>query len=100
MWFWGLLTAIVSVVIFLGTITIKPKKIEDKDLWIKVKLNVGSLETSAGWCRIIPGKCVKFYTLDGSFIDQKKNKVKIVERLDSSTDHSIPLLDSYETRDS
>jgi hypothetical protein len=100
MWFWGLLTAIVAVVIFLGTINMTPGKIKNEDLWVKVKIKVGTSETSAGWCRVIPGQCVKFYTLEGSLIDHKKNKVKVIERLDSSIDHPIPLLDSYETRDS
>lgn len=89
MLFWGLLIAIV-VVIFLGTINIKPRKREDKDLWIKVKLKIEYSEMFAGWCQVIPGRCVKFYTLEGSLINQKKNKVKVIERLDSLTNHPIP----------
>ena len=99
MWFWGLLVLIVVIAIFLGTININSPKIDNEDIWVKVKIKIGS-EIGAGWCRVIPGKYVKFYTLDGSFIDQKKNKVKVVERLDSLIDHPIPLLHSYETRDS
>ena len=78
-----------AVLIFIGTLTLKPKHADD-DAWIKVKLKI-NYDVLASWCRVIPGRGVKFYTLDGELIDQKKERVSIVEPcLDSSTAHPIP----------
>lgn len=89
MWFWGLLSIVVVIAIFFGTINIVPKSVDD-DLWVKVKLSINS-DTCVGWCRVIPGKEVRFYKIDGSLVDLKKNKVRVVERcIESSIDHPIP----------
>ncbi len=85
---WGLLFVVI-LSIFFGTVNFVPKKI-DNDLWAKVKLKINS-DICAGWCRVIPGKEVKFYKLDGSVIDHKKDNVIVIEKCeDSSTDHPVP----------
>jgi len=89
MWIFGILIILAALMIFLGTLTIIPGR-RDGDAWIKVRLRINNI-VAASWCRVIPGKGVRFYTLDGSRINQKKDRVSIIEPcLDSSTCHPVP----------
>lgn len=75
--------------IFFGTLMIAPPQINE-DAWVKVKLKINS-EIQACWCRVMPGRGVKFYTLDGHVIDQEESRVQVVEPcLESNTSHPIP----------
>lgn len=79
----------IAVLIFIGTVTMKNPNIND-DLWVKVKLRINS-DIRASWCRVVPGRGVKFYHLNGKMIDQKENRVQVVERcLDSCAHHPVP----------
>jgi hypothetical protein len=89
MWIAVLLILAVVFIIFFGTIAIKGTSY-DEDVWVKVKLNINS-DMKAGWCRVIPGRSVNFYDIEGYIIDQKINRVSIVEPcLESGVQHPIP----------
>ena len=78
------------VVMFFGTVSMQVKTQEDEALWVKVKLKVNN-DIQASWCKVSPGKGVEFYTLDGEEIDQKENRVSLIEPcLESSTNNPIP----------
>jgi hypothetical protein len=100
MWMVALFILGVVVLIFLGTMNMKVHS-HDEDVWVKVKLRINS-NMQAGWCRVIPGRGVKFYDIKGHLIDKDANRVSIIEPfLDSSVQHPIPrekineLLDGY-----
>lgn len=88
-WMFSLFCLTIAVLIFISTVTMKVPNMND-DLWVKVRLKINS-DIRASWCRVIPGRGVKFYALDGKQIDQKENRVQVIERcLDSCTHHPIP----------
>jgi hypothetical protein len=91
MWIFSALIVLAALMIFLGTLTIVPGLSDQtQDAWIKVKLKINS-QLAASWCRVTPGKGVKYYTLEGEIIDQSKDRVSIVEPcLNSNTAHPIP----------
>ena len=89
MWIISILIVLAAVMIFISTLTINPKH-KDLDAWVKVKLKRNA-NVMASWCRVIPGRGVRFYTLDGDMIDQEKERVSIIEQcLDSNISHPIP----------
>lgn len=89
MWILPIIILIAALMIFFGTLNIKTEKTID-DVWVKVKVKINQ-HIQASWCRVIPGRGVKFYTLDGDVIDQKENMVAVVEScLESNASHPIP----------
>lgn len=62
----------------------------DKDVWVKVKLKINS-DVKASWCRVMPGRGVRFYDIEGQLINQAENRVAVVEPcLESNVTHPIP----------
>jgi hypothetical protein len=89
MWMAALFILAVVTLIFFSTITMKVHSY-DEDVWVKVKLSINS-DIKAGWCRVMPGRGVNFYDLQGQLIDQNVNRVSIIEPcLESDAKHPIP----------
>lgn len=80
-----------AVMIFVSTITINPGLDRNEDeAWVKVKIKHNS-NVIASWCRIKPGRGIRFYTIDGNIINHNKERISVIEPcIESSTNHPIP----------
>lgn len=85
MWDIALLIVALSLMIFIGTLTINVKA---NETWVKVKVKIND-EINAAWCRLVPGKPKTFFNMDGQRISGER--ILFVEPcLDSNIDNTIP----------
>ena len=64
-----------TLFLLFATLTIRGNKLIADDIWVKVSFRLNN-HIRTGWCRVIPGVGVKFYTLDG---EQINHKVSVVD---------------------